>query len=71
MAIDIAGTVLMIVGMVVGGALGDGEGAMWGGLAGQVVTVVAWWVAFVRYLRAGAPMAPASEVGPAPAPVEL
>lgn len=65
MAIDIAGTVLMIVGMVVGGAIGDGEGAMWGGLAGQVVTVVAWWVAFVRYLRAGAPMAPLATEPPA------
>lgn len=65
MVIDIAGTILMIVGMVVGGALGDGEGAMWGGLAGQVVTVVAWWVVFVRYLRAGAPLA----AGAAPVPV--
>ncbi|TCJ21923.1 hypothetical protein [Nocardioides jejuensis] len=51
MVVDIVGTILMIVGMVVGGAIDDGYGAMAGGLIGQVITVVAWWVVFARYLR--------------------
>ena len=39
MKVDIAGTVLSIVGFVIGAALGDAEGAYWGSLVGLTLTV--------------------------------
>ncbi|QYJ03937.1 hypothetical protein KUV85_16690 [Nocardioides panacisoli] len=53
MVLDIVGTALSIVGLVVGAALGDGEGALWGALVGLSLTVVGWWAALVRHLREG------------------
>jgi O-antigen/teichoic acid export membrane protein len=50
MVVDIVGTVLAITGMVVGAALGDAEGAMWGTVVGQALTVVMWWGALARHL---------------------
>jgi hypothetical protein len=53
MKIDIAGTVLSIVGFVIGAALGDAEGAMWGSLIGLSLTVAGWWWALMSHLRSG------------------
>jgi O-antigen/teichoic acid export membrane protein len=53
MKIDIAGTVLSIVGFVVGAYLGDAEGAYWGSLVGLTLTVAGWWWALIRHLRSG------------------
>ncbi len=53
MKIDIAGTVLSIVGLVVGAALGDAEGAYWGAFIGLTITVAAWWWALIAHLRSG------------------
>ena len=39
MKVDIAGTVLSIVGFVIGAYLGDAEGAYWGSLVGLTLTV--------------------------------
>lgn len=50
MVVDILGTVLSIVGLVVGAALADAEGAMWGGVVGQALTAAAWWVTLIRHL---------------------
>jgi O-antigen/teichoic acid export membrane protein len=55
MKIDIAGTVLSIVGFVIGAYLGDAKGAMWGSLIGLVLTVAGWWWALLVHLRAGDP----------------
>jgi len=50
MVVDITGTVLSIVGLVVGAALADAQGAMWGGVVGQTITAAIWWVVLVRHL---------------------
>lgn len=57
MVVDIAGTVLSIAGLVVGAAVADAEGAMWGAVIGQALTAVVWWAALVRHLAT--PWAPA------------
>lgn len=73
MKIDIVGTVLSIVGFVIGAYLGDAEGAYWGSLVGLTLTVAGWWWALVAHLRSGKgfadpePAAPASD--PADRPV--
>jgi len=51
MKIDIAGTVLSIVGFVIGAYLGDAEGAYWGSLVGLTITVAGWWWALILHLR--------------------
>ena len=51
MKIDIAGTVLSIVGFVIGAYLGDAEGAYWGSLVGLTLTVAGWWWALIQHLR--------------------
>lgn len=53
MKIDIAGTVLSIVGFVIGAYLGDAEGAYWGSLIGLTLTVIGWWWALITHLRSG------------------
>jgi O-antigen/teichoic acid export membrane protein len=53
MKIDIAGTILSIVGFVIGAYLGDAKGAMWGSLIGLVLTVAGWWWALLSHLRSG------------------
>jgi O-antigen/teichoic acid export membrane protein len=50
MVVDITGTVLSIVGLVVGAGIADAEGAMWGGVVGQTITAAIWWVVLVRHL---------------------
>jgi hypothetical protein len=50
MIVDITGTVLSIIGLVVGAAIADAQGAMWGGVVGQGITAVIWWVVLVRHL---------------------
>lgn len=50
MVVDILGTVLSIIGLVVGAALADAEGAMWGGVVGQSITAVVWWTVLLRHL---------------------
>lgn len=64
MKIDIAGTVLSIVGFVIGAYLGDAEGAYWGSLVGLTLTVAGWWWALIAHLRSGEtyPDAEADEV---------
>jgi len=52
MIVDIAGTVLSIAGLVIGAAVGDAEGGMWGAVIGQTATAVVWWVVLVRHLAA-------------------
>lgn len=51
MIVDIVGTLLTISGLVVGAALWDQAGAVWGLVAGQAVTSAVWWAVFLRYLR--------------------
>lgn len=53
MKIDIGGTVLSIVGFVIGAYLGDAEGAYWGSLVGLTLTVAGWWWALIAHLRSG------------------
>jgi O-antigen/teichoic acid export membrane protein len=65
MAIDISGTVITIVGLVAGAAIGDGKGAMWGAVVGQAVLAVVWWVALIRHLAEYQPE-PASEAAASP-----
>jgi O-antigen/teichoic acid export membrane protein len=62
MIVDITGTVLSIVGLVIGAALADAEGAMWGGVIGQTITAAIWWVVLVRHL---AQHEPAPQAAPA------
>ena len=50
MIVDITGTVLSIVGLVIGAALADAQGAMWGGVVGQGITAVLWWSVLLRHL---------------------
>jgi len=50
MVVDITGTVLSIIGLVVGAGIADAEGAMWGGVVGQAITAAIWWVVLVRHL---------------------
>ena len=50
MVVDILGTVLSIVGLVVGAAIDDAQGAMWGGVVGQAITAAVWWVVLLRHL---------------------
>jgi O-antigen/teichoic acid export membrane protein len=50
MIVDITGTVLSIVGLVIGAALADAQGAMWGGVVGQGITAVIWWSVLLRHL---------------------
>jgi O-antigen/teichoic acid export membrane protein len=50
MIVDITGTVLSIIGLVIGAALADAEGAMWGGVVGQGITAVIWWSVLLRHL---------------------
>ena len=51
MKVDIVGTVLSIVGFVIGAALGDAEGAYWGSLVGLSLTVAGWWWVLISHLR--------------------
>ena len=51
MVVDIVGTALSIAGLVVGAALGDGLGAMWGAFVGLVITVCLWWAVFLHHLH--------------------
>lgn len=51
MVVEIAGTVMTILALVVGAALGDAAGAIWGLVAGTTCISLIWWTAFVRYLR--------------------
>ncbi|WP_183094343.1 hypothetical protein [Nocardioides stalactiti] len=53
MIVDIVGTALSIIGFVIGAALGDAEGAMWGSLVGLVLTVIGWWAVLIKHLRSG------------------
>lgn len=50
MLVDIIGTALAIVGLVIGAVVADAQGAMWGAVIGQAITAVIWWVALVRHL---------------------
>jgi O-antigen/teichoic acid export membrane protein len=62
MVVDIVGTVLSIAGLVVGAALGDAEGGMWGAVVGQAATACVWWFVLLRHL--------AAHEGPATAPAD-
>jgi O-antigen/teichoic acid export membrane protein len=62
MVVDITGTVLSIIGLVVGAGIADAEGAMWGGVIGQTITAAIWWVVLVRHL---AQHEPAPQAAPA------
>lgn len=68
MVVDILGTVLSIIGLVIGAALADAEGAMWGGVVGQAITAVVWWVVLLRHLAAREPVR--STEPPAPEPTD-
>ncbi len=50
MVVDIIGTVLSIAGLVVGAAVADAEGAMWGAVVGQTMTATIWWIVLLRHL---------------------
>jgi O-antigen/teichoic acid export membrane protein len=66
MIVDITGTVLSIIGLVIGAAIADAEGAMWGGVVGQGITAVIWWSVLLRHL---AQHAQAPDPEPAETPV--
>ncbi|KAA1427477.1 oligosaccharide flippase family protein [Nocardioides antri] len=51
MVAEIVGTVLTIVALVVGAAIADAEGAIWGLVVGTAGISLTWWIAFVRFLR--------------------
>jgi len=51
MLAEISGTVLTILALVVGAAVGDAEGAIWGLVFGTSCISLIWWIAFVRFLR--------------------
>lgn len=51
MVAEIAGTILTIVALVVGAALDDASGAIWGLAVGTGCISLTWWFLFVRYLR--------------------
>jgi O-antigen/teichoic acid export membrane protein len=50
MLVDIVGTLLAIVGLVIGAVQADALGAMWGAVIGQAITAVIWWIALARHL---------------------
>jgi O-antigen/teichoic acid export membrane protein len=50
MVVDIAGTVLSIVGLMIGASIADAEGAMWGAVVGQAITAAIWWLVLARHL---------------------
>lgn len=50
MMVDIVGTVLSIVGVVVGAGMADAKGAMWGAVIGQSLTALVWWLVLLRHL---------------------
>ena len=52
MVAEIVGTVVTIVALVVGAAINDAAGAIWGLVVGTAFISLIWWVAFVRFLRA-------------------
>lgn len=51
MVAEIAGTVVTIVSLVVGAAIDDAAGALWGLVIGTSLISVTWWVLFTRFLR--------------------
>lgn len=51
MVAEIAGTIATIVSMVVGAAIDDAAGALWGLVIGTSLISLTWWVLFLRYLR--------------------
>lgn len=50
MLVDIIGTALAIIGLVIGAVVADAEGAMWGAVIGQAITAVIWWGTLLRHL---------------------
>ena len=70
MKIDIVGTVLSIVGFVIGAYLGDAEGAYWGSLVGLTLTVAGWWWALIAHLRSGEGFADPEPAAPAADPAD-
>jgi O-antigen/teichoic acid export membrane protein len=63
MYVDILSSVTTIVGLVVGAAIADAPGAMWGSLPGLALATVCWWAALRRHLRTATDLAPASAAG--------
>ncbi len=63
MYVDILSSLATIVGLVVGAAVADAEGAMWGSLPGLTLATVCWWVALRRHLRTASVLAPAPAAG--------
>lgn len=63
MYVDILSSVVTIAGLVVGAALADAEGAMWGSLPGLALATVCWWVALRRHLRSAPFLAPDPAAG--------
>ena len=48
--LELSGACLAVVCVVVGAAVGDAAGALWGTLIGQSIASIAWWISFRRYL---------------------
>lgn len=63
MYVDILSSVTTIIGLVIGAAVADAEGAMWGSLPGLALATACWWVALRRNLRATPTLAPTPTVG--------
>lgn len=55
MAIDIVGSVALIVLSLVGALIAEAEGVMWANVAGQGALSIAWWGLGRRRLNAGSP----------------
>lgn len=63
MYVDILSSVVTIIGLVVGAALADAPGAMWGSLPGLALATVCWWVTLRRHLQSSSVLAPAPAAG--------
>ena len=51
MIVQVVGGVLSVGSLVVGGAVGDSAGAVWGLVVGQGLMAAAWWCGLIWYLR--------------------
>lgn len=51
MAVDIAGTILLIVLSFAGAVMADAQGVIWAGVIGQGVQTIVWWIVARHRLR--------------------
>ncbi|HEX6390021.1 MAG TPA: hypothetical protein VFZ89_11250, partial [Solirubrobacteraceae bacterium] len=66
MVIDIATTVVVLVGTIAGAAIDGAEGALWAIAIGQALLLVAWWLTFLSHTRPTTPPHPDAQFPQAP-----